>query len=170
LVFSKIISHTARFLHFLRIWLFWYLDYLIFAHHAAREALSAAQKMLHILPQFLWLVLPTKCQGVAVVLQRFLALGSMVCLASQSFSDPEATVTWEVAVGQALLATAGLVSCRALALFRGLVGSTWILMGVASRLRVCAMTAVIKSRPRRHLRVSWNALVALSEECQTEIP
>ena len=90
-----------------------YLDDLIFAHSTARETLSAAIKMLHILPRFGWLVHPTKCQGVAEAIQRFIALGTMVCLASQTFSVPPTTVDRVERDGRALLSAPGPVECRA---------------------------------------------------------
>ena len=150
-------GHTVRFLRSQGIRLISYLDDLIFAHPTARETLSAVQKMLHILPRFGWLIHPTKCQGVSVALQQFVALGTLVCLASHTFSVPAATVARAVAQGLALLEGTGSVGCRALAKFLGLVGSTWLSTGIAARLRVRAMTSVIESRPRRHARSSWDA-------------
>jgi hypothetical protein len=146
-----------------------YLDDLIFAHATARETLSAAQMMLHILPRFGWLVHPTKCQGVSEAIQCLVALGSMVCLASQTFSIPLRTVERVVSEGNALLSATGDTSVRSLARFRCLVGSTWLSSGVVARLRVRDMTRVIESRPNRRLRWSWDARVGLSPECRAEI-
>ena len=168
-IFSTVMGHTVRFLRSQGVRLISYLDDLIFAHPSARETLSAAQKMLHILPRFGWLVHPTKCQGVASALQQFVALGTLVCLATQTFSVPEATIARAIVLGRALLDTAGPVSCRALARFRGLMGSTWLSTGVASRLRVRAMTAVIEARPRKLSRASWDAPLPLTSECRAEI-
>ena len=168
-VFTTVMGHTIRFLRSQGIRLMSYLDDLIFAHASARETLSAAMKMLHILPRFGWLVHPTKCQGVASAIQRFVALGTMVCLASQTFSVPPATAERVERDGRALLAAPGPVECRALARFRGLVGSTWLSSGVASRLRVRALTAVIESRPHRLWRSSWALLLSLSAEARSEI-
>jgi hypothetical protein len=140
---------------------------LIFVHPSARETLTAAQKMLHILLRFWWLVHPTKCQ--ASVLQQLVALGTLVCLATQTFSVPKATIARAVMLGRALLETAGPVSCRALARFRGLMGSTWLSTGVAFRLRIRAMTAVIEARSRKLSRASWDAPLSLMDECRAEI-
>jgi hypothetical protein len=91
-VFSTVMGHTVRFLRSQGIRLISYLDDLIFAHPTACETLSAAQKTLHILHRFGWLVHPTKCQGVSVALQQFVALWTLVCLASHTFSVSAATV------------------------------------------------------------------------------
>ena len=168
-VFSTVMGHTVRFLRFVGVRLISYLDDLIFAHPTARETLSAAQMMLHILPRFGWLVHPTKCQGVSEAIQCFVALGSMVCLVSQTFSVPPRTVARVESEGNSLLAITGEVSVRSLARFRGLVGSTWLSSGVAARLRVRDMTRVIESRTCGHLRRSWDSLVGLSAQCRAEI-
>jgi hypothetical protein len=167
--FSTVMGHTVRFLRFVGVRLISYLNDLIFAHATARETLSAAQMMLHILPRFGWLVHPTKCQGVSEAIQCFVALGSMVCLASQTFSAPLRTVERVVSEGNALLSATGDASVRSLARFRGLVGSTWLSSSVAARLRVRGMTRVIESRPNWRLRWSWDARVGLSPECRAEI-
>jgi hypothetical protein len=84
--------NCVQFLRMKGVRLMVFLDDLIFAHSSDREALSAAQLMLHILPRFGWLLHPTKCQGVAVAIQRFTALGTVVCLDSQTYSVPAAMV------------------------------------------------------------------------------
>ncbi len=89
-----------------------YLDDLIFASRTAREALSAAQLTLHILPRFGWLVHPTKCQGVLAAIQSFVALGTTVCLASQSFAIPPDRAARALRAGSDLLATGPRVVCR----------------------------------------------------------
>jgi hypothetical protein len=168
-VFTTVMGHTIRFLRSQGVRLISFLDDLIFAHETARETLSAAIKMLHILPRFGWLVHPTKCQGVAEAIQRFVALGTMVCLASQTYSVAPSTMDRVERDGRALLSAPRPVECRALARFRGLISSTWLSTGVASRLRVRALTAVIESRPNRVRRSSWSCLLTLSAECRSEI-
>ncbi len=81
-------ANPANFLRSVGVELLCYLDDLIFAH--PREALAAAQKMLHILPCFGWLVHPTKCVGTTVALQAFVALCSVctaVCLTKQTYGS-----------------------------------------------------------------------------------
>lgn len=168
-VFTTVMSTCIRFLRMKGVRLMVFLDDLIFAHISAREALSAAQLMLHILPRFGWLLHPTKCQGVAAAIQRFTALGTVVCLASQTYSVPAATVDRITRLGSELLGAGPACRARALARLRGLVASTWVSTGSASRLRVRAMTAVIESRPLRTRRGSWGQLVRLSDECVAEI-
>ena len=74
---------------------------------------------------------PTKCQGVLTAIQRFVALGTMVCLASQTFSVPEDKVVKIEAAGKDLLACGGEARCRTMARFRGVVGATWLSTCVA---------------------------------------
>ncbi len=108
-------------------------------------------------------------QGVSEAIKCFVALGSMVCLASQTFLVPTRTVEWVASEGNALLSSTGEVSVRSLARFRGLVGSTWLSSGVAARLRVREITRVIESRQGRRLCRSWDACVGMSPECRVEI-
>ena len=168
-IFTTVMGHTVRFLRFVGVRLIAYLDDLIFAHPSAREALSAAQMMIHILPRFGWLVHPTKCQGVAEAIQRFVALGTSVCLRSQTFGITDSLVRRIQEGGSALLAAPAEVHVRDLARFRGLVGATWLVSGVASRLRVRALSVAIESRPRRWSRRSWDAFVRISADAANDI-
>jgi hypothetical protein len=59
-VFTTVMSNCVRFLRLKGVRLMVFLDDLIFANPTAREALGAAQLMLHILPRFGWLIHPTK--------------------------------------------------------------------------------------------------------------
>ena len=70
-----VMGNCVRFLRMKGLWLMVFLDELIFAHASTRGVISMAQLMLHTLPLFGWLIHPTKCQGVAVAIQRFIALG-----------------------------------------------------------------------------------------------
>ena len=106
-IFTTVMGHSVRFLRHVGVLLISFLDELIFAHPTARETLSAAQMMIHILPRFGWLLHPTKCQGVTSALHCFIALGSAVCLASQTFSVPAVKVTRAEAEGRVLLAESG---------------------------------------------------------------
>ena len=56
-----------------------------------------------------------------------------------------------------------------MARFRGLISSTWVSTGSASRLRVRALSAAIDSRPAKARRGSWAASVPLSDEGAAEI-
>ena len=62
-----------------------------------------------------------------------------------------------------------------MARLKGLVTSSWVVVGNATRVRTREMDRVIQSRPRprslsrRNLRASWNAPVDLSSACRTEI-
>jgi hypothetical protein len=59
------------------------------------------------------------------------------------------------------------------ALLKGLVASTWLATGPATRVRTRAMDGVIASRAgalsRQERLASWNAQVTLSAECVTEL-
>ncbi len=125
--------------------------------------------MIHILPRFGWLVHPTKCQGVAKAIQRFVALGTSICLQSQTFGITDSLIRRILDGGSALLSAPAEVSVRDLARFRGLVGATWLVSGVASRLRVRAISMVIESRARRWSRHSWDSVVCLSAEATSDI-
>ena len=87
-VFTAVMGHTVRFLHYVGIRLLPYLDDLIFAAETAREALTMGQMLLHILPRFGWLVHPNKCAGCAEPTARFVALGTVMDLAAQQYSVP----------------------------------------------------------------------------------
>jgi hypothetical protein len=170
-VFTTVMACSIRFLRAKEVSLMVYLDDLIFANTTAREALSAAQLLLHILPRFGWLIHPTKCQGVLVALQSesFVALGTSVCLTSGTYSIPPDRAARITQAGADLLRGGLSAQCRALARFKGLVVATWVSSGAACRLRTRAMAEVIESRPDKRCRSSWNAAVCLSTECLAEI-
>ena len=83
-------AHFARFLRSPSpgLGILQYLDDVIFAAHTARESLSAAHALMHVLRRFGWLVHPTKFCGVSQAVQAFQALGTLVDLATQSVSVP----------------------------------------------------------------------------------
>ena len=174
-IFTLVMSHCVRFLRSTGVELIAYLDDLIFAHATPREALSAAQKMLHILPRFGWLIHPTKCTGVAEALSSFQALGTVVDLASQTYHVPPDTIKRILAKAAAMAEGPSTVCVRAVAALKGLITSTWVATGAATRLRTRAMDDVIHLRPvprssrRWALRRSWMARVELSAECRAEL-
>ena len=151
------------------------MDDLIFAHATPREALSAAQKTLHLLPRFGWLVHPAKCTGVAEALSSFRALGTIVDLAAQAYHVPPDTIERILTKAAAMAAGPLTVCVRAVAAFKGLITSTWVATGAATRLGTRAMDDVIHLRPaprssrRWAVRRSWMARVELSAECRAEL-
>ena len=91
-LFTTVMGHCARFLRYTGVDLICYLDDIIFGADSARGALQSAQFMLRTLRQFGWLIHPTKCVGVSEAVQTFTALGTLVDLATQTYSVPAATV------------------------------------------------------------------------------
>ena len=167
-------AHPVRFLRSIGVELLAYLDDLIFAHASPREALAAAQKILHILPRFGWLVHPTKCTGTSVALSSFVALGTVVCLATQTYSVHPTMIARILSQATALVTGFARIPVRTLAWFKGCISSTWVSTGVSTRLRTRYMDHVIASRPaptsrgRFALRRSWGAYVTLTPECLDE--
>ena len=147
-LFSKMMAHCARFLRSPGpgLGILQYLDYVIFAAHTACESLSAAHALMHVLRRFGWLVHPTKFCGVSQAVQAFQALGTLVDLATQSFSVPPATVRRILDAAEALAAGPVQAPVRVVARFRGLVSSSWISTGLATRIRTRALAAVVDSR------------------------
>ena len=174
-LFTTVMGHSVRFLRYKGNDLMAYLDDLIFASGSARGAVQSAQQMLRILADFGWLIHPTKCVGTSEAAQAFTALGTLVNLATQTYAVPPATIDRILHGITALLSgspSTG-VAVRAVARLKGLVASTWVATGPATRVRTRAMDGVIASRAgalnRRQRRASWNALVTLSSECITEL-
>ena len=175
-VFSKMMAHCARFLRSpgLGLGILQYLDDVIFAAPTARESLSAAQTLMHVLRRFGWLVHPTKCCGVSQAVQAFQALGTWVDLATQTFSVPPATVRRILDAAEALASGPVQAPVRVVARFRGLVSSTWISTGLATRIRTRALAAVVDSRPqadptdKRAQRRSWAASVVVDAAAREE--
>ena len=180
-LFTTVMGHSARFLRHTGTDLLVYLDDVVFGHADARGAVTSAQRMIHILQEFGWLIHPTKCVGTSVAAQTFSALGTLVNLLTQTYSVPPATVDRILSGITALLSgapAAGVrsrvaVSVRAVSRVKGLITSTWVATGVATRVRTREMDRVIESRPtgrsRRERREGWNALVPLTEECLAEL-
>ena len=177
-LFTTVMGHCANFLRSSTgpgIGLLRYLDDLIFAASTAREALRSAMVLLGTLRKFGWLIHPRKCQGVSETLQCFTALGTLVNLATQTYSIPPATVD------RILLALSGLatgppeVPVRHVARVKGLLSATWISIGIATRIRTRALSSVVDSRPgqggksKRECRRSWASLVPLTRAARDEI-
>jgi hypothetical protein len=173
-LFTQIMGHSVRTLRTGGISLIAYLDDLIFAHATAHGAVSSARRLVHTLRQFGWLVHPTKCVGVSEAAQTFVALGTLVDLATHTYAVPPATVDRILAGVTALLTGPPSVGVRTVARVKGLLSSTWVATGVAARVRTRALDQTIQSRPstgtsRAARRAAWNAPVTLADEARAEL-
>ena len=94
-------------------------------------------------------------------------------LASQLYAVPAATLGSIRAGITALLTGPPRVGVRSVARLKGLIVSTWIATGPATRVRTRALDEVIASRAvtagRRARRASWGAEVLLSTACLAEL-
>lgn len=151
-----------------------YLDDVIFAALSARGALSAAQVIINVLRRFGWLIHPTKCVGTSAAVQVFQALGTVVNLATQTFSVPPDTVKRIVEAAEAFATGPPSVPVRSAARLKGLLAATWVSTGLAARIRTRALDAIINGRPRpaansgSAVRRSWAALVTVSPAAREE--
>jgi hypothetical protein len=145
----------------------------------------SAQRIIRILTEFGWLnqadpshqmLWYFKCRASEEA-QSFKAMGTLVDLATQTYAVPPAKIGSILPGFTALLTGphfAG-VAVRAVARLKGLMASTWLATGPASRVRIFAMDGVIASRAgasalsRREKRTSWKARVTLSAECFAEL-
>ena len=175
-LFTKVISHCVRFLRSpgLSLGILSYLDDIVFAAKSAREVLGAAQMLINVLRRFGWLIHPTKCVGTTSPVQVFQALGTVVDLATQTFSVPADTVRRILEAAQALATGPPEVPVRSVARLKGLISATWVSVGAATRIRTRAFDAVVDSRPsprstsRRSIRRSWAALVSVTPAAREE--
>ena len=172
-LFTTVMGHSVRFLRYEGSDLIAYLDDLIFAASTGRAAVESAQRMICILREFGWLIHPTKCVGTTEAAQAFVALGTLVDLATQTYTVPPATVARILHGISTLLTGPPSVGVRVVARIKGLLASTWLATGAATRVRTRAMDCVIISRAgalsRRERRASWNAAVALTADCIAEL-
>ena len=172
-LFTTIMGHSVNFLRYEGNDLMAYLDDVIFASGSARGAVDSAQRMLRALRAFGWLIHPTKCVGTATAESAFVALGTLVDLATQTYAVPPATLDRILHGVVALLTGPPSVGVRTVARLKGLLASTWVATGSATRVRTRAMDGVIASRAgalsRRERRSSWNAAVFLSADCLAEL-
>jgi hypothetical protein len=172
-LFTTIMGHSVNFLRFEGNDLMAYLDDVIFASGSARGAVDSAQRMLRTLREFGWLVHPTKCVGTSAAEHAFVALGTLVDLATQTYAVPAATLARILHGVTALLTGPPSVGVRSVARLKGLVASTWLSTGSATRVRTRAMDSVIATRAgalaRRERRNSWNAAVLLTAGCRAEL-
>ena len=145
-LFTTVMGHCVKFLRFQGNDLLAYLDDVIFAAGSARGAVTTAQQAIHILREFGWLIHPTKCVGTTEAAQVFTALGTVVDLASQLYAVPAATLGRIRAGITALLTGPPRVGVRSVARLKGLIVSTWIATGPATRVRTRAFDEVIASR------------------------
>ena len=172
-LFTTVMGHCVRFLRFEGNDLIGFLDDLIFASGSARTAVESAQRMLRILRAFGWLIHPTKCVGTSTAESAFVALGTLVDLATQTYAVTPATLSRILHGVSTLLTGPPSAGVRSVARLKGLIASTWLATGSATRVRTRAMDAVIISRAgalsRRERRSSWNAAVLLTEDCIAEL-
>jgi len=174
-IFSLVMGHCVRFLRYKGVSLISFLDDLIFAHATGRGAIQSAQLTIRILRQFGWLIHPTKCVGTTEATQSFIALGTLVNLAARTYAVPADKVSRILDAAQALLTGPPRVGVRTIARLKGLVSSTWLATGSASRIRTREMDIVINSRPapkrqtRGAMRATWKANVVLTIACLSEI-
>ena len=174
-LFTSVMGRSVRFIRYKGGDVIAYLDDVIFGAKSAGDALTGAQHMLHILQSFSWLIHPTKCVGTSVAVRAFTALGTLVDLATQTYSVPPATVDRILSGISALLAGPPTVGVRSVSQIKGLIAATWVSTGVATRVRTREMDRVIASRPwrlatsRRERRLSWNAPVTLTGACIAEL-
>ena len=128
-----------------------------------------------MLRRFGWLVHPTKCTGTSEAVQAFQALGVWVDLLTQTYSVPPAAVRRILDAAVALATGPIEVPVRVVARFKGLLASTWLSTGIATRVRTRALAAVIDSRPparsgsARDVRRAWNADVIITPDAREEV-
>ena len=174
-LFTTVMGHSVRFLRYVGVDLIAYLDDLIFAHPTARGAVSAANRLVGVLRDFGWVVHPTKCVGLSEAVQTFTALGTLVDLASQMYSVPPATMDRILSGVTGLMSGPPCVGVRCVARVKGLIASTWVATGEATRVRTREMDRVIESRAaardgsRRERRAAWCGMVSLTGECLAEL-
>lgn len=131
--------------------------------------------MLAILRRFGWLIHPSwhPTTGTVVATQAFVALGVWVDLARQTFSIPADKLKCIRETLSRLHSGARSVPVRAVARAKGLLSSTWLATGTATRVRTRELDRVIESRPKtcwaRSPRTSWRGTVTLSTECLDEL-
>ena len=172
-IFTKVMLTSVRYLRWKGCRVLAYLDDLPFAQITAEASLRQAGLMLRILRKFGWLIHPTKCVGVVAAVQLFVALGTLVDLATQTYRVTESTIQRIVTKAEALMRGPRSVPARQLASFKGLVASTWVATGSPTRIRTRAMDTVIGTRPsgssRAELRRSFAAAVILTTAALDEI-
>jgi len=146
LLFTKVLGHCTRFLRSpgLSLVILSYLDDVIFAALSTRGALStahfsAAQVIINVLRRFGWLIHPTKCVGTSAAVQVFQALGTVVNLATQTFSVPPDTVKRIVEAAEAFATGPASVPVRSAARLKA---ATWASTGLAARIRTRALDAI----------------------------
>ena len=165
-LFTTVMGHRVKFLHFQGHDLMEYLDDIIFAAGSARGVMDTAQQAISILRELGWLIHPTKCVGTTEAAQIFTALGTLVDLASQLYAVPTANLGSIRGSITALVTGPPRAGVRDVMLLKGLIASTWIATGPATRIRTRALDKVIASladsASRRARRASWGAEVLLS--------
>ena len=147
---------------------------MIFGAASSRASLSSAHTLIAVLRRFGWLVHPTKCVGVSEAAQAFQALGVWVDLLTQTYSVPPAAVRRILDAAEALATGPIEVPVRVVARLKGLLASTWLSTGIATRVHTRALAAVVDSRPAarsesaRDVRRAWNARVVVSANARDE--
>ena len=142
-----VMGHCVRFLRYKGANLIAWLDDLIFAHATGRGAVQMEQHMIRMLKNFWWLIHPTKCVGTSEAIQTFVAQGTQIDLAAQTYSVTADKLSGILSAAQALLMGPPRVGVRTIARLKGLVSSTWLATGSATLIRTREMDTVIASRP-----------------------
>jgi hypothetical protein len=168
-------SHSTRFIRYTGGDVIAFLDDCIFGGTTAHGTVTSAQRMLCILCKFGWLIHPTKCVGTSSALQTFVALGTLVDVVAHTYAVPPATLTRIRAGLTSLITGPPRVGVRDVARVKGLLASTWVATGIATRIHTLEMDRVIASRPppagesRHERRAAWAALVTLTADCLAEL-
>ena len=121
-IFTTVIGHCVKFLRFQGKDLMAYLDDVIFATGSARGAVATAQQTFHVV---------RRDSGP----QIFTALGTLVDLATQMYAVPAVTQGRIRACITALLTSPSRVCVHTVARLKGLMASTWVATGPATRVR-----------------------------------
>ncbi len=101
----------------------------MFAHSSRRETLAAEQLMLHTLPRFGWLVHPTKCQCCFEGMQTFIALGTVVCLATHTYRVSAETLARILRQATSLVEGSRVVPVRKVVQVKSTISATWVATG-----------------------------------------
>ena len=128
-----------------------YLDDAILGTASARESLASdPQILINVFRLFGWLIRPTKCVGTSASPHRCrhsrLSGPGSICSRRPSPPPPD-TVRRILDTAERLATGPVLVPVRTVARLKGLLCSTWLSTGVATRVRTRLLAAVVDSRP-----------------------
>ena len=156
-----------------------FLDDITGGARSAKKAMADANAIRDLLLKLGFEMQMQKCKGLVEELQVFEALGYVVDLPKQRFRTPTARES-NILAGCRELArqpVGGWVAARELARLKGLITSTFLSVGSATRIFTRAMDLVINARltnggrglTRQELVASWESKVQVSEELLFEI-